>query len=57
MKYNEYYYMAKPVLGKSERSDWYFLGPDFAVRTVAVESSPIIVFLFWSKANKFKTCN
>ena len=24
----------KPVLGKSVRSDWFFLGGDFAVRTV-----------------------
>ena len=24
--------MAKPVLGKSVRSDWFFLGWDFAVR-------------------------
>ena len=25
-------YMAKPVLSKSERSDWFFLGRDFAVQ-------------------------
>ena len=25
--------MAKPVLGKSVRSDWFFLGWDFAVRS------------------------
>ena len=28
---NKRYYMAKPVLGKSVRSDWFFLGRDFAV--------------------------
>ena len=36
--------MANPVLGKSLCSDWFFLGP-------------IRVFLFWSKARKFKICN
>ena len=29
--------MAKPVLGKSLCSDWFFLGQDFAVRTVSME--------------------
>ena len=48
------YYMAKPVLGKSVRSDWFLLGRDFAVRTVSITSR---VFLFWSKAGTFKICN
>ena len=39
--------MAKPVSGKSARSDWFFLGRDFAVGTV---SMPSRVFLFLSKA-------
>ena len=30
--------MAKPVLGKSLCSDWFFLGQDFAVRTVSMET-------------------
>ena len=30
--------MAKPVLGKSVRSDWFFLGRDFAVRTVSMKT-------------------
>ena len=30
--------MAKPVLGKSVRSDWFFLGWDFAVRTVSMKT-------------------
>ena len=30
--------MAKPVLGKSLCSDWFFLGKDFAVRTVSMET-------------------
>ena len=30
--------MAKPVLGKSMRSDWFFLGRDFAVRTVSMKT-------------------
>ena len=33
------YYMAKPVLDKSERSDWLVLGQDFAVRNVSMETS------------------
>ena len=30
--------MANPVLGKSLCSDWLFLGQDFAVRTVSMET-------------------
>ena len=30
--------MAKPVLGKSVRSDWFLLGRDFAVRTVSMKT-------------------
>ena len=40
--------------GKSERSDWFFLGQDFAIRTVSVEMVISCVFLF-SKAGKLKT--
>ena len=40
--------------GKSERSDWFFLGRDFAIRTVSVETVIICVFLS-SKGGKFKT--
>ena len=32
------YYMANPVLGKSLCSDWFFLGQDFVVRTVSMET-------------------
>ena len=53
-KLNNPYYMAKPVLGKSLCSDWFFLGQDFAVWTV---SGPTRVLLFWSEAGKFKICN
>ena len=35
---NNYYYMANPVSGKSLCSDWFFLGQDFAVRTVSMET-------------------
>ena len=49
--------MANPVLGKSLYSDWFFLGQDFAVRTVSMETVPIRIFLFWSEAGKFKICN
>ena len=30
--------MANPGLGKSLCSDWFFLGQDFAVRTVSMET-------------------
>ena len=56
-KNNPTYYMAKPVLGKSLRSDWFFLGQDFAVRTVSMETVQSRVLLFWSEAGKFKICN
>lgn len=47
------YYMAKPVLNKSVHSYWFFLGRDFAVQTNGLNC----VFLFWSKAGKFKIWN
>ena len=31
--------------GKSERSDWFFLGRDFAIRTVTVETVISCVFV------------
>ena len=40
--------------GKSKRSDWFFLGRDFAIRTVSVETVISCVFLF-SKAGNIKT--
>ena len=39
---------------KSERSHWFFLGRDFAIRTVSMETVISCVF-FVSKAGKFKT--
>ena len=42
---NKYlYYMAHPVLGKSLCSDWFFLGQDFAVRTVSMETVQSVYF-------------
>ena len=38
------YYMANPVLGKSLCSDWFFLGQDFAVRTVSMETVQSVYF-------------
>ena len=38
--------MAKPVLGKSVRSDWFLLGRDFAVRTVSMETVQAVYFCF-----------
>ena len=40
---------------KSERSDWFFLGWDFAIRTVSVETVISCVFFLLSKAGKLKT--
>jgi len=41
--------------GKSERSDWFFLGWDFAIQTVSVEtviSCVFFVFERWQIQNK-----
>ena len=43
------YYMAKPVLGKSVRSDWFLLGRDFARRTVSMETVQERYFCFGVK--------
>ena len=51
------YYMAKPVLGKSVRSDWFFLGRDSAVQTVSVGTVQVVYFCFGAKPanSKFAT--
>ena len=41
--------MANPVLGKSLCSDWFFLGQDFAVRTVSMETVQFVYFCFGAK--------
>ena len=41
--------MAKPVLGKSVRSDWFLLGRDFAVRTVSMETVQDVYFCFGAR--------
>ena len=38
--------MAKPVLSKSVRSDWFLLGLDFAVPTVSMETVQDVYFCF-----------
>ena len=40
------FYMANPVLGKSLCSDWFFLGQDFALRTVSTETVQPVYFCF-----------
>ena len=52
-----FYYMANPVLGKSLCSDWFFLGQDFAVRTVSTETVQPVYFCFGAKPanSKFAT--
>ena len=52
-----FYYMANPVFGKSLCSDWFFLGQDFAVRTVSVEMVQSVYFCFEAKPanSKFET--
>jgi len=49
--------MANPVLGKSLCSDWFFLGQDFAVRTVSMETVQPVYFCFGAKPanSKFAT--
>ena len=49
--------MANPVLGKSLCSDWFFLGQDFAVRTVSMETVQSVYFCFGPKPanSKFAT--
>ena len=51
------YYMANPVLGKSLSSDWFFLGQDFAVRTVSMKTVQPVYFCFAAKPanSKFAT--
>ena len=41
--------MANQVLGKSLCSDWFFLGQDFAVRTVSMETVQSVYFCFGAK--------
>ena len=49
--------MANTVLGKSLCSDWFFLGQDFAVRTVSMETVQTVYFCFGAKPanSKFAT--
>ena len=49
--------MANPVLGKSLCSDWFFLGQDFAVRSVSMETAQPVYFSFGGKPanSKFAT--
>ena len=49
--------MANPVFGKSPCSDWFFLGQDFAVRTVSMETVQSVYFCFGAKPanSKFAT--
>ena len=41
--------MANPVLCKSPCSDWFFLGQEFAVRTVSMETVQPVCFCFGAK--------
>ena len=51
------YYMANPILGKSLCCDWFFLGQDFVVRTVSMETVQVVYFCFGAKPanSKFAT--
>ena len=44
--------MVNPFLGKSLCSDWFFLGQDFAVRTVSMEKVQPVYFCFGAKPTK-----
>jgi len=48
------YYMANPVLGKSLCSDWFFLGQDFAVRTVSTETVQSAYFYLGARPENSK---
>ena len=54
-KLNCLYYMANPVFGKSLCSDWFFLGQDFAVRTVETVQSVYFCFEANPANSKFET--
>ena len=47
--------MANPVLGKSLCSDWFFLGQDFAVRTISMETVQSVYFCFGANKPANKT--
>ena len=49
--------MANPVFGKSLCSDWFFLGQDFAVRTISMETVQSAYFCFGARLanSKFAT--
>ena len=51
------YSMANPVFGKSLCSDWFFLGLDFAVRTVSMETVQFLYFCLKARPanSKFAT--
>ena len=53
---NLFYYMARESSGKYECSDWFFLGRDFAIWTVSMETVHAVYFflVFESRAGKFK---
>ena len=46
--------MINPFLGKSLCSDWFFLGQDFAVRTVSMEKVQPVYFYFGAKPTNSK---
>ena len=46
--------MVNPFLGKSLCSDWFFLGQDFAVRTVSTEKVQPVYFCFGAKPTNSK---
>ena len=50
------YYMAKPVLSKFVRCNWFLLCQDFAAKPLPWKWSKPYTF-FWSKANIFKIYN
>jgi len=49
--------MARLVLGKSVRFDWFFLGWDIAVQTVSMETLEAMYFCFGAKLANSKFPN
>ena len=46
--------MANPLLGKFLCYDWFFLGQDFAVRTVSMETVQPVYFCFGANPSNLK---
>ena len=51
------YHTAKQVLGKSVRFGWFFLGRDFPVRTISMETVQAVFFFVLEQSRQIQICN